>query len=91
MNKTISIYVRVTPKEKADMIRKAKKCGLSLSEYLRKRALGYEPRALLPDSFYELNTKLGTIYESTDDKSIRESILSILDKMRTVMLSPGKE
>mgnify|MGYP003508463341 CR=1 FL=1 len=49
-----SIYVRVTEKEKQRIKNKADKCGLTISEYLRKRALGYFPKALLPESFYEL-------------------------------------
>ena len=37
------INIRVTEKEKVQLDRLAQKCGLSLSEYLRKRGLGYEP------------------------------------------------
>ena len=37
----INVRVSVTEKKKVRML--AKKCGLSLSEYLRQRALGYEP------------------------------------------------
>ena len=37
------INIRMTEKEKAQLDRLAQKCGLSLSEYLRKRGLGYEP------------------------------------------------
>ena len=37
----INVRVSVTEKKKVTML--ARKCGLSLSEYLRQRALGYEP------------------------------------------------
>ncbi|MEE1320032.1 MAG: hypothetical protein UHM85_00670, partial [Acutalibacteraceae bacterium] len=56
-----SIYVRVTEKEKVRIENKAKKCGLSVSEYLRKKALGYSPKALLPESFYEFTEKIGIL------------------------------
>ena len=59
-----SIYVRVTEKEKVRIENKAKKCGLSVSEYLRKRALGYSPKALLPETFYEFTEKLGVLYDA---------------------------
>ena len=37
----INVRVSVTEKKKVTML--ARKCALSLSEYLRQRALGYEP------------------------------------------------
>jgi hypothetical protein len=40
------INVRTTPQEKAQFERKAQKCGLSLSAYLRMLATGYEPKAV---------------------------------------------
>mgnify|MGYP003222461325 CR=1 FL=1 len=42
-NRTVGINVRVTVTEKKKVTMLARKCGLSLSEYLRQRALGYEP------------------------------------------------
>ncbi len=41
-----SIYVRVTLKEKIKINAKAKKCGFSLSEYIRQVCLGYEPKEI---------------------------------------------
>lgn len=49
------INIRVTEKEKAQLDRLAQKCGLSLSEYLRKRGLGYEPGPFLDDRFYRID------------------------------------
>ena len=43
-NRCVGINLRVTPEEKRRMTATARRCGLSLSEYLRQRALGYEPR-----------------------------------------------
>lgn len=45
MGKDIRIAVRVTAKEKERIQAKARKCGLSTTEYVKQRALGYEPRA----------------------------------------------
>ena len=41
--RSVGINVRVSVTEKRKMTLMAKRCGLSLSEYLRQRALGYEP------------------------------------------------
>ena len=45
--RSVGINVRVSVTEKRKMTLMAKRCGLSLSEYLRQRALGYEPGTLL--------------------------------------------
>ena len=60
----LQLKFRVTEKEKIRIQNKAKKCGLSVSEYLRKRALGYSPKALLPETFYEFTEKLGVLYDA---------------------------
>ena len=95
MNKrTIAIYVRVTEKEKSRIKQKADKCGLSQSEYLRKRALGYSPKALLPESFYEFSNKLGDVYEQLNNgynTEIEEKLLSLLDEIQLKLLTPEGE
>ena len=48
------LYMRVSPKEKQQIESLAKACGLSTAEYLRKRALGYAVKAVIPDAFYFL-------------------------------------
>ena len=45
------IDIRVKPKDKEKIKRIAKKCNLPVSEYVVQRALGYEPRTVLPDAF----------------------------------------
>ncbi len=45
MEKDMRIAVRVTAKEKEKIQTKARKCGLSTTEYVKQRALGYEPKA----------------------------------------------
>lgn len=50
MEKDMRIAVRVTAKEKEKIQTKARKCGLSTTEYVKQRALGYEPRTVPPDA-----------------------------------------
>ena len=48
----INVRVSVTEKKKVTML--ARKCGLSLSEYLRQRALGYEPGGPSPKEVFDV-------------------------------------
>ena len=89
-----SIYVRVTEKEKIRIKNKADKCGLTISEYLRKRALGYSPKALLPESFYEFSGKLSNLYEQIDkdySTELEEKILSLIDEIQLKLLTPERK
>lgn len=56
--KNKNLFIRVSKKEKNIIELNAEKCGLSVSEYLRQRALGYMPRAVLPEVFFSFNDKL---------------------------------
>ena len=92
--RTNSIYVRVTEKEKIRIKNKADKCGLTISEYLRKRALGYSPKALLPESFYEFSGKLGDLYEQIDkgySTELEEKILSLIDEIQLKLLTSERK
>ena len=89
-----SIYVRATEKEKVRIENKAKKCGLSVSEYLRKRALGYSPKALLPESFYEFTEKIGVLYEALgtlNSTELQTEVLKLLDEIYEKVLIPDRK
>lgn len=58
MEKDMRIAVRVTAKEKEKIQTKARKCGLSTAEYVKQRALGYEPRTVPPDALFACLEKL---------------------------------
>lgn len=48
------INVRVTPAEKRRIEQRASHTGLTLSEYLRRRALGYAPKFHPPREFFSV-------------------------------------
>ena len=50
--RSVGLNVRVSPAEKQRIQTAAGQCGLTLSEYLRQRALGYEPRFHPPQAFF---------------------------------------
>ena len=85
------INIRLTPKEKAQMESLAEICGLSLSEYLRKRGLGYEPRPLLSDSFYLLYSKLCDLCNQQMTAETQSTLLELIADIRRELLLPSKQ
>ena len=63
-NRTVGINIRVTVTEKKKVTMLARKCGLSLSEYLRQRALRYEPGGHPPKEVFNVLDKLDEIAEN---------------------------
>ncbi len=82
---------RVTEKEKQKVMRLSKRCGLSCSEYIRQRALGYEPRAVLPDAFFIFCEKLDALTEAPFSQEVNKAALKLIRDMDAALVSPGKE
>lgn len=88
------IEARVSLSQKKKITQIAEKCGLPLSEYIRQRALGYSPRTVLPDTFYDFHAKLCELCNSIDSKvsaDVEEQLLQLIDKIQSELLIPGKE
>jgi hypothetical protein len=84
------INVRTTPKEKAQFERKAQKCGLSLSAYLRMLANGHEPKALPPLEYQKIYNLLMDVYvDFRDDHNevAANYLLSIIKDMQAALAS----
>ena len=89
----VQLKFRVTDKEKVRIQNKAKKCGLSVSEYVRKRALNYAPKALLPENFYEFTEKLGALYEALGtlgNAELQKAVLKLIDDVYAKLLITDK-
>ena len=84
-NRTVGINVRVTVTEKKTVTMLARKCGLSLSEYLRKRALGYEPGGHPPTEVFDVLDKIDEIAENC---SVRDgaAINAQTDRLRDLFI-----
>lgn len=52
------IEIRVKPKDKEKIKQIADKCGLTVSEYVMQRALGYAPKEVPSDAFFHFYNKL---------------------------------
>ena len=88
------LKMRATEKEKVRIQNKAKKCGLSVSEYLRKRALGYSPKTLLPETFYGFTERLGILFdalEKMNSTELQEQVLKLIDDVYAKLLTLDKE
>ena len=79
----INVRVSVTEKKKVTML--AKKCGLSLSEYLRQRALGYEPGGHPSKEVFDVLDKLDDIAENCQP-SAGTKIAACADEIRDLLI-----
>ena len=85
------IEIRITGREKEKLESYAEHCGLSLSEYLRKRGLGYEPGPLLDDRFYVVYSRLCEI-SNLPLKAETEAVLTaILKDLQQNLFLPRKQ
>lgn len=85
------INIRVTEKEKQRLESLAGKCGLSLSEYLRKRGLGYEPGPVLDERFYAIYSRLCEISNLPLKPETEAVLMAILDELQKNLFQPRKQ
>lgn len=83
--RSVRINVRVSVTEKRKMTLMAKRCGLSLSEYLRQRALEYEPGGHPPKEVFDVLDKIDEMAESC---SVRDgaAINAQTDRLRDLLI-----
>ena len=91
--RTMRLDLRVSPQEKKKIESTAKKCGISVSEYMRQRALGFSPREIPPVEWYSILNSLFKMNEKLDKYSpeTERKLDSLIDDMRLQFLSPEKE
>jgi len=85
------VELRLPAKEKEQLKQLAKKCGLSLSEYLRKRGLGYEPGPFLDDRFYAVYAKLCEISNMPLQPETEMALLALVNDIRNELILPRKQ
>ena len=88
--KSVRLYLRVSPKEKKKIDDLAKSCGLSTAEYLRRRALGFTPPPAIPDAFFIFNEKLCELLNRELSPETEATALQLFDEMHA-LLSGGKQ
>lgn len=76
------LELRVTKSEKSAICRKAAKCGLTISEYVRKRALGYEPRGAPTDALFDITGRLSELTNGGLSPEAEKAVLDLLTDIR---------
>lgn len=69
-NKTTRLYTRIIPAEEKRIFSLAKRCGLSVSEYIRQQPPGSAPRKIQPGIFYELVRRIKPLYQESSNEML---------------------
>ena len=85
------IFARITSKEKARINDLAKQCGLTTNEYLRQRALGYEPYSVPPDALFHFCEKLDALIEVPFSVEVNKAATTLLKEITKEIILPRKE
>ena len=92
-DKNARIELRVTQSEKNKIAKLSESCGLSQSEYVRQRTLGYAPRMVQPDVFFDFYQTLCRLCDEVADKVSPETerkLLEVVDEIQRQLLLPEK-
>lgn len=89
--KSCRLYLRVSPREKASITALADACGLSVAEYLRKRALGYAVKAAVPDAFYSFTGKLSELLNRELSPETEATALWLFDEIYAEIIDTRKQ
>lgn len=93
-NRSKSIFVRVTDDEKRKIEKNAARCGLSVSEYIRRASIGKEVKSYPVDAFFSLRKSLEQIYTDFHDemsKEAEQNLIDVLAELNKIFLLPEKE
>ncbi len=89
--KSHRIYLRVSQNEKQRITELANSCGLSVAEYLRKRALGYAVKAVVPDAFYIFNERLSELLNRELSPETEAKALKLFDDIYAEVIDTQKQ
>lgn len=88
------IEIRTIPGKKEKIKQLADKCSLSVSEYMVQRALGYEPRSVLPGAFYNFYDKLCEMTNQLNGKvtpATEAKLIELAEYIHSTLLLPYKK
>jgi len=88
------IEIRTEPVKKKKIKQLASKCNLPVSEYMVQRALGYEPKAVLPDAFYRFYSKLCDVtneLKATVTPETEARLVELVEYIHSTLLLPYKK
>ena len=89
--KPCRLYLRVSPQEKKKITDLAESCGIPVAEYLRKRALGYTVKAVVPDAFYVFNEKISELLNRELSPETEAAALKLFDDIYAEIIDAPKQ
>ena len=89
--KPCRLYLRVSPQEKKKITELAENCGIPVAEYLRKRALGYTVKAVVPDAFYVFNEKMSELLNRDLSPETEAATLKLFDDIYAEIIDTPKQ
>ena len=89
--KPCRLYLRVSPNEKKKITELAESCSIPVAEYLRKRALGYAVKAVIPDAFYIFNEKMSELLNRDLSPEVETAALKLFDDIYAEIIDAPKQ
>lgn len=89
--KPCRLYLRVSPQEKKKITELAESCGIPVAEYLRKRALGYAVKAVVPDAFYIFNKRFSELLNRELSPETEAAALKLFDDIYAEIIDTPKQ
>ena len=71
--RNVGINLRVTPDEKKKISRYAKKCRLTVSEYIRKVAVRDEPKVFIPKEIEDSLLRIRTVIHAMEEDKLMDT------------------
>ena len=86
-----TICIRLEQSEKDRIERLAKKCGLSVTEYLILRGTGYEPKPVPYDAVFGLIKRLDGLIDRDISPEVNEEAETVLKDITASLIYPVRE
>ena len=91
MKEKTGIFFNCTEAQKRKIRSLANKCGLGQGEYILKRALGYEPKPVLPGAFFLFHDKLCEILNAPPTPDVEKAALRVFDEIYAQLIDNRKQ
>lgn len=91
MERNVQMNIRVSEEEKALFVEAARRCGLTLSQYIRMKLAGRTPRQLPPTEYYRMLEQLTLLYQQDNTPEVQQELLNTLLAIQTAVTRPAKE
>lgn len=85
------IFFEATGAQKSKIKKNAALCGMRQGEYILRRALGYEPKAVQPDAFYHFHRDLCVFLNKKLTPEMEAAALKLFDEIYAVLIDDRKQ